>query len=102
VDGLSLAPLLKGARGLDRTALFWHFPHYHGSAWTPGAAIRQEDWKLIAFYETGESELYNLKTDPEERNNLIDVEPAKATALKDKLLEMQQATGAQFASKREE
>ena len=37
VDGLSLAPLLRGASDWPREALFWHYPHYHGSTWTPGA-----------------------------------------------------------------
>ena len=26
-DGLSLVPLLKGAKSLDRRAIYWHYPH---------------------------------------------------------------------------
>ncbi|WP_169513427.1 sulfatase [Flexithrix dorotheae] len=95
-EGESLVPLIKGDKNLKRNEIFWHFPHYHGSAWTPGAAIRLGDWKLIEFYESGETELYNLKEDQEEKNNLNTSKPAIASKLKAKLLEMQKETGAQF------
>ncbi|MEX0866255.1 MAG: sulfatase, partial [Pirellulales bacterium] len=49
-DGVSLLPLLTGKGKLDRKSLYWHYPHYHGSTWTPGASIRDGDWKLIEFY----------------------------------------------------
>ena len=45
---LSLA-LLKGQEAESRD-LFWHYPHYHGSNWRPGAAIRSGNLKLIEFY----------------------------------------------------
>ncbi|MCB0731108.1 MAG: sulfatase, partial [Ignavibacteriae bacterium] len=57
IDGKSLVPLLNGENQIDREAIFWHFPHYHGSMWTPGSAIRKGKWKLVEFYETGEIEL---------------------------------------------
>ena len=64
-DGLDLLPILRGERkALERTDLFWHYPHYHGSTWTPGASVRQGDWKLIQFYEFDKVELYNLVEDP--------------------------------------
>jgi arylsulfatase A-like enzyme len=49
-DGKSLASVLRGQSKLDRDAVFWHYPHYHGSAWAPGAALRAGEWKLIEFY----------------------------------------------------
>ncbi|MEL6925725.1 MAG: sulfatase, partial [Bacteroidota bacterium] len=70
IDGQSLWPLLSQNENWSREMLWWHFPHYHGSAWTPGAAIRMGDWKLIAFYESEKTELYNLATDPYEQNDL--------------------------------
>ncbi|MDP4681198.1 MAG: sulfatase, partial [Cyclobacteriaceae bacterium] len=51
LDGVSIAPLLNGGTKLNRDAIFWHYPHYHGSSWTPGAAIRSGDWKLVEFYD---------------------------------------------------
>ena len=65
-DGVSLAPALAGAGDGEPRDLFWHYPHYHGSGWTPGAAVRRGNWKLIEFYETGAVELYDLAADPGE------------------------------------
>ena len=58
-DGISLMEAIKG-RHLNRDTLYWHYPHYHGSTWTPGSAIRSGDWKAIQFYHHEKAELYNL------------------------------------------
>ena len=68
-DGRSLLPELTGKKGKSRT-LYWHYPHYHGSTWKPGASIRNGDWKLIKFYDYEKVELYNLKNDPSESKDL--------------------------------
>ena len=79
-DGVSILPLLTGkSQSLDRDTLYWHYPHYHRTL--PYGAIRQGDWKLIEFFEKGTLELFNLKTDPFEKNNLIENNPEKAQAL---------------------
>jgi arylsulfatase A-like enzyme len=80
-DGASLVPLLKGKQSIERDALYWHYPHYHGSAWTPGAAIRCGDWKLIEFYDYEKVELYNLSKDIGEKNNLSKKMPDKTQEL---------------------
>lgn len=80
-DGVNLVPLLKGEGSPEREALFWHYPHYHGSAWTPGAAVRAGDWKLIEFYEKEKIELYDLSRDLGEENDLAEAEPEKASEL---------------------
>lgn len=85
VDGISLLPLLVGERKLTRDMLYWHFPHYHGSAWTPGSAIRMGDWKLVEFYDREKIELYDMENDWEEKNNLADEMPRKARKLRKKL-----------------
>jgi len=95
-DGQNLTPLLKGLKELSRTELFWHYPHYHGSAWTPGAAIRQGEWKLIEFYETGQAELYNLSRDPGEIKELSGDFPEITLALRKRLQDLQSANGARF------
>ena len=90
LDGLSIAPLLRDATAsLKREAIFWHFPCYlqgytprHGPfRTTPAAAIRMGDWKLIEFFEDGKLELYNLKSDLSEKNNLAQKMPAKTKEL---------------------
>jgi arylsulfatase A-like enzyme len=84
IDGQSLLPQLNGDDSGTRT-FYWHYPHYHGSAWKPGASIRDGDWKLIEFYHYKNFELYNLANDPGERNDLAKANPAKAKRLRTKL-----------------
>ncbi|MGB4708073.1 MAG: sulfatase [Fuerstiella sp.] len=89
VDGTSLVPLLNGEATLDHAPLCWHYPHYHGSTWTPGAAIRDGDWKLIELYEFEKTELYNLAEDLGETQDLSSTNIEKTTELKNKLREWQ-------------
>ena len=91
IDGVDLSPVLNENKSLERKELFWHYPHYHGSAWTPGAAIRQGDWKLIEFYESNTVELYNLTEDISEENDLSLQYPEKVAALEDRLHELQKS-----------
>ena len=97
LDGVDLVPLIKENKPLDRKDLFWHYPHYHGSSWTPGAAIRSGDWKLIKFYESNTIELYNLKNDISEQEDLLLRYPEKVTELQNRLLELQKSMNANSA-----
>jgi arylsulfatase A-like enzyme len=83
-DGTSLLPLLKGEELPERT-FYWHYPHYHGSTWKPGASLRDGDWKLIEFYHDGKAELYHLKDDPGEQNDLSQAQTKKTQELRNKL-----------------
>lgn len=94
LDGVSLVPAFNGAIELSRARLFWHFPCYVGKA-TPSSAIRESDFKLIEFFEDGgRRELYNLRNDPHEENNLVATMPEKAAALYQALQNWQSETGA--------
>lgn len=95
-DGESLLPILRGQQTAQTDPIVWHYPHYHGSTWTPGAAIRDGDWKLIEFYEFDEVELYNLRDDIGESNNLATSQPKKTEALRNKLLAWQQSMHARM------
>lgn len=95
-DGKSLMPVIRDGRKLDREAIHWHYPHYHGSTWAPGAAIRARDWKLIEFYEEDKVELYNLAEDIGEENNLAEKMPEKATELHAMLRAWQKRLGAKL------
>ena len=76
VDGLSLLNELKAnGQKLSRGTLVWHYPHYHGSTWRPGAAIRSGKWKMVEFFESGEKELFNLDDDLGEHKNLASKYP---------------------------
>ena len=81
VDAKSLFKLINNGENLDRESLFFHYPHYHGSGWTPGSAMRKGDWKLIHFYEDNKFELYNLKEDISEKNDLAAKYPEKVDEL---------------------
>ncbi|HYE19867.1 MAG TPA: sulfatase [Tepidisphaeraceae bacterium] len=96
VDGASLVPLLADpAAKLARDAIYWHYPHYHPGGATPYSAVRARDWRLIEFYETGKAELYNLATDPEEKNDLADSNPDKAKELRAMLHAWRKSVAAQ-------
>ena len=97
IDGVSIVPLFTGNK-IDRKEIFWHYPHYHASGWTPGAAIRQGDWKLIEFYETGIVELYHLSEDISEKSNLASKYPKRVAALKQRLHELQESINANKAT----
>ena len=103
VDGKSLVPLLRGGQTLHRKALYWHYPHYnlHQALMpiTPGGAIRMGDWKLIERYEDGRLELFNLREDIGERNNLAASKPEKAQELQQELAAWRKAVGAQMPSR---
>jgi len=94
-DGVSLLPLLKGAADLKREAIFWHYPHYSNQGGKPGAAVRAGDFKLIHFFENDRLELYDVKNDPGEIQNLIEKQPDVAKALHARLLAWQKEAGAQ-------
>jgi arylsulfatase A len=84
-DGLDLKPVLKDpATKLDREALFFHYPHYYHTT-TPVSAIRARDWKLLEFFEDNHVELYNLRDDPSEANDISAKMPDKAAALREQL-----------------
>ena len=93
-DGVSLVPLLTGEGDLDRDALFWHFPHYHGSGNRPSGAVRMGRWKLIEWFEDGAVELYDLENDPGEERDLSKVEPEKARELLERLRGWREEVGA--------
>jgi arylsulfatase A-like enzyme len=94
LDGKSLKPVILTNKKFKRP-LFWHYPHYHeGDA--PYSAVRLGDWKLIEFFENNSLELYNLKDDVSESNNLILANPKKAKELKKLLDKWRKANNAQM------
>ena len=96
LDGDSIVPELQGQKSQATRPLVWHYPHYHGSEWTPGAAIRVGDWKAIEFYEFGDAELYNLTTDPGESKNLATEEPDRLDDMRRQLRQWQENLHAQM------
>ncbi|MCB1225621.1 MAG: sulfatase [Verrucomicrobiales bacterium] len=125
LDGESLVPLLKQEGPLQRQAIFWHFPGYLdgpvirgrpsdvelGFRSRPVTVIRKGDWKLHLFHEEWQldggreklatnhaTELYHLKQDIGERQDLATQEPAKRDELLADLLAWQKSVQAKMAS----
>ena len=92
-DGQSFYSVFAGDSEYDRGSIFWHFPHYGNQGGEAGCSIRKGDWKLIEFFELG-CELYNLKEDIGEKNNLIDKFPDKFCELKTELDQWQSEVNA--------
>lgn len=71
MQGKSLLPLIKGQETAWRDALYYHYYEFPAAHHVyPHYGIRKEDYKLICFYTLDEWELYDLKADPDELNNL--------------------------------
>lgn len=84
-DGISIASILKGEGHLDRAAIYWHYPHYGNQGGTPGSSIRMGDYKLIEFFEDEHIELYNLREDISENNDLSEKKPQLVEKMRNKL-----------------
>jgi len=86
VDGLSLMPLLTQKGGLNRDAIYFHYPNWAFHKRNKlGGVIRERDYKLIKRYGDGALELFNLKSDIGERKNLAAKSPKLAARLEKKL-----------------
>ena len=88
IDGVSLVPALNQSGALNHRAIYWHYPHYHSSSIGPCGAVRAGDYKLIEWFDESicgpgnKFELYNLKEDIGERNNLAKIMPERVEKLK--------------------
>jgi arylsulfatase A-like enzyme len=98
LDGHSLLSLTTKKTTLKERSFFWHFPIYlqgydikdnenRDSLFRtrPGSVIRKGDWKLHYYFEDNDVEVFNLKDDIEERNNLAEVNKVKKQELLDEL-----------------
>jgi arylsulfatase A-like enzyme len=89
MKGVSLIPLINGKnlelRAFSETDYLLHYFK---------RSLRTNDgWKFIYTIDTEEKELYNLKSDPYESNNLIENEPRIAYELEQYLFRWMQSLG---------
>jgi arylsulfatase A len=82
LDGIDISPLLLGTGNLPARKFFWHFPHYNNQGGRPAGAVRDGDWKYVTYYDTGEAQIFNLRDDIGERNNLGAKEAGRLVQLK--------------------
>jgi arylsulfatase A len=96
VDGQDLSQLLLERKPLPPRELYWHYPHYANQGSRPGGSVREGDWKLIEFYDTGRRELFNLANDMSESTNLTDKRPDQVERLAGKLAAWRRETDVQM------
>jgi arylsulfatase A-like enzyme len=100
-DGISIAPALRGGT-LAREAVFTYFPHSPARVpdhTAPAVTVTTGDWKLIRlFHQAADGshtwQLYNLKEDPGERNDLAVKEPERVKRLDAQIEKFLTDTGA--------
>lgn len=83
IDGISFMPLLRGEEQPKHDYLYWESLEKSHMGIDKGRkqAVTKDDWKLIRFLGANRIELYNLKEDPAEENNLAEAHPDKVRAL---------------------
>jgi arylsulfatase A len=94
LDGRSLVRALRGESdpALAARTLAWYYPHDHGSGHRAGAALRRSHQKLVHYFATDRTELYDLAADPGETEDLSARHPAEVQSLKTELLDWIMAT----------
>lgn len=109
LDGEALPDVLLGKSIESRSQpLFFRRPpdrdSFYGDSDLPDLAVRQGHWKLLCEYDGTDVELYDLRTDLAESNNIAGEHAELASRLKEKLLAwhraMPQDNGADFSRKR--
>ncbi len=95
-DGQSMAALLRETGSFQRESIYWHYPHYHPGSATPYSAVRQGEWKLVEFFEDMHAELYNLRRDPGESDNVARENPDQVKAMVANLHAWRDSVGAQI------
>lgn len=81
-DGISIWPMINKPSTKDQNRpLFWHYPHFSNQLGRPAGAVRVGDWKLVDNFELAQLELYNLKEDVGERQDVAKQFPAKRDEL---------------------
>lgn len=98
IDGKSIVSVLNGT-SLEERPLYWHYPHYGNQGGRPVSIIRKGDWKLIHFWEDGHDELYNLKKDVHEDNNIASSEIERTKHMSQTLLKWLSDVDAKYPSK---
>lgn len=120
LDGKNLLPLFTAKTSTTkRQNIFWHFPGYLNKPVIRGrdsifrsrpvTAMRKGDWKILLYHEewvlnggmdsidtNNAIEIYNLKADEGERNNLAPINKKKRDELLNDVLSWMKATKAKL------
>lgn len=86
IDGASILPIFEGRAVERQVPLYWRYDQALSKPFT--VAMRQGDWKLLADSSMTLFELYNLREDRTEKNNLVLSEAGRLEAMKQTLTEL--------------
>ena len=82
INGINILPLFYGKQvDTDNRLLYWEFPGKQRAA-------RKGDWKCVTIHPNQPLELYNLKEDPEETNNLAKKYPRRVKEFDEEMQRM--------------
>jgi arylsulfatase A-like enzyme len=82
-DGVSFLNVLKEGKSYTDRTVFWHnaAPRPVSTADIYSSAIRKGDYKLVDLFGLGKKELYNIKTDIGEKNDIAAQNPSLVKSL---------------------
>ena len=96
LDGASLLPLFQARPIVRPKPLYWQYDRAIGGQ--NRVALRDGDWKLLANADLTKFELYNLRTDMSEKQDLAASEPARVAELSTKLKQLHAEVKAEGAT----
>jgi arylsulfatase A len=82
IDGADITPIFRGRTPHRARPLYWR---YDRALSTAKVAMRDGDWKILADESLGSFELYNLREDRLERQDLVQTQPERAKAMAGRL-----------------
>ena len=82
LDGVSIAALLTGRGPAPVRKFFWHFPHYTNQGSRPSGAVRDGYWMLVEYYDEEQTELYDLRQDLGETQDLAASQPERVRQMR--------------------
>ena len=85
IDAASILPVFRNEPIKRQLPLYWRT---HISPPECRVAVRVDDWKIVGNVDLTRLQLFNLRQDPQETNDLAETEPAKFAELKAALLKM--------------
>lgn len=102
-DGVSYLPLAMGGNVERKQPMVWHYPNSWNTSRDSGygaySAIREGDYKYVFYHEPMSSvreELFNIRTDIGETENLVSKEPVRKRELARKLAAYLKSVDAQM------
>ena len=80
IDGASFLPIFSGRKLKRRVPLYWRYDRAISKPFT--VAMRRGDWKILADSDLQTFELYNLREDLAETNNLAEEQAERLERMK--------------------